>query len=64
MKDGMKKTMVDGIVNDKLIARLVGKVTAKLEKSVGEAGYSGNIPVALEPYRLPEGHPERQKIMA
>lgn len=64
MKDGMKKTMVDGIVNDKLIARLVGKVTAKLEQSVGEAGYSGNIPVALGEYRLPDGHPERQKILA
>jgi hypothetical protein len=63
MKDGMKKTMVDGIVNDKLIARLVGKVTAKLEKSVGEAGYSGNIPVNLGDYRLPEGHPERVKIL-
>lgn len=64
MKDGMKKTMVDGIVNDKLIARLVGKVTAKLEKSVGEAGYSGNIPVALASYRLPPGHAERHKILA
>ncbi|QDS70590.1 hypothetical protein FKW77_000061 [Venturia effusa] len=63
MKDGMKKTVVDGIVNDKLIARLVGKATAKLEQSFGEAGYSGVLPVALGPYRLPEGHPEMHKIL-
>jgi hypothetical protein len=64
MKDGMKKTMVDGIVNDRLIARLVGKVTAKLEEIVGEVGYSGDIPVDLKPYRLPPGHPEKAKILA
>lgn len=63
-KDSMKKTMVDGIVNDKLIARLVGKVTAKLEEMVGDVGYSGNIPVALEPYRLPDGHPEMLKLLS
>lgn len=63
MKDGMKKSVVDGILNDKLIARLVGKVTTKLEQSVGEAGYSGNIPVALGPYRLPDGHPEAHKLL-
>jgi hypothetical protein len=64
MKDGVKKTMVDGIVNDRLIAKLVGKVTAKLEEIVGELGYSGEIPVALKPYRLPDGHPEKLKILA
>jgi hypothetical protein len=64
MKDGVKKSMVDGIVNDRLIARLVGKVTGKLEEIVGEVGYSGNIPVKLKPYRLPDGHPEKSKLLA
>lgn len=64
MKDSMKKTVVDGIVNDRWIAKIVGKVTAKLEEVVGDIGYSGDIPVALAPYRLPDGHPELQKLLA
>ncbi|WWD21825.1 hypothetical protein CI109_106313 [Kwoniella shandongensis] len=64
MKDSMKKTVVDGIVNDKWIAKMVGKVTRKLEEAQGDIGYSGDIPVKLEIYRLPEGHPELNKILA
>ena len=63
MKDGMKKAMVDGVVNDRWIAKLVGKVTAKLETVQGDIGYSGDIPVALAPYRLPEGHIEARKLL-
>jgi hypothetical protein len=63
MRDGMKKTMVDGIVNDKWIAKMVGKITKKLEEAQGEVGYSGDIPVQLEKYRLPEGHPEASKLL-
>lgn len=64
MKDGMKKAMVDGVVNDRWIAKLVGKITKKLETAQGDVGYSGNIPVALGIYRLPEGSPEARKILA
>lgn len=64
MKDGMKKAMVDGVVNDRWIAKLVGKITAKLQTVQGDIGYSGDIPVALAPYRLPEGHIETRKLLA
>ncbi|KAK4692760.1 hypothetical protein P7C71_g4508, partial [Lecanoromycetidae sp. Uapishka_2] len=64
MKDGMKKAVVGGIVNDQWIAKMVAKVTKKLETAQGDVGYSGNIPVALGPYRLPEGHVELSKILA
>lgn len=50
-KDGMKKAMVGGIVNDRWIAKLVGKVTKALETAQGDVGYSGSIPVPLAPYR-------------
>lgn len=64
IKDGAKKVMVDGIVNDKLIAKLVGKVTKSLETLQGDVGYSGNIPVKLEIYRAAEGTPEAIKLLA
>lgn len=64
MKDGMKKAVVGGIVNDQWIAKMVAKVTKKLETAQGDLGYSGNIPVLLGPYRLPEGHVELSKILA
>ena len=64
MKDGMKKAMVDGIVNDRWIAKMVGKITTRLEAIQGDIGYSGDIPVTLGPYRLPEGHIEAVKILA
>lgn len=64
MKDGMKKAVVGGIVNDQWIAKLVAKVTKKLETAQGDMGYSGNLPVALGPYRLPEGHVELSKVLA
>lgn len=50
-RDGMKKAVVGGIINDRWIAKMVGKVAANLEKAQGDIGYSGEIPVALEPYR-------------
>ena len=64
MKDGMKKVVAEGIVNDRWIAKMVGKITKQLETAQGEVGYSGDIPVALGPYRLPEGHIEMSKILA
>ena len=64
MKDSMKKAVVDGIVNDRWIAKMVGKITKKLETAMGDVGYSGNIPVALATYRLPEDHTENLKLLA
>lgn len=51
MKDGMKRTAVDAVVNDKWIAKLVGKVTRKMETVQGDVGYSGDVPLLLGPYR-------------
>jgi len=51
MKDSMKRVAVEAVANDKWIAKLVGKVMKKLEEAQGEVGYSGDIPIALEPYR-------------
>ena len=50
-KDGMKKAVVGGMINDRWIAKLVGKVAAKLEQAQGDLGYSGAIPIPLAPYR-------------
>lgn len=51
VKDTMKRAAVDAVANDRWIAKLVGKVTKKLEKAQGDLGYSGDIPVPLAPYR-------------
>lgn len=50
-RDGMKKAMVGGLVNDRWIAKLVGKTAAMLKEAQGDVGYSGDIPIALAPYR-------------
>ncbi|KAF7957722.1 hypothetical protein EAE96_003292 [Botrytis aclada] len=56
---GMKKTIVSATVNDKWIAKMVGKVTKKLEEAKGDIGYAGDIKVPLGPYRLGEEARER-----
>jgi hypothetical protein len=63
-KTSMKRVAVDGIINDRWIAKLVGKITKRLETARGDVGYSGDIPVALGPYRLPDGHVETHKLLA
>lgn len=63
MKDGMKKVVVDGVVNARWIAKLVGKVTKMLEHAQGDVGYSGNIPVQLEKYRTGLLEVEGPKIL-
>jgi hypothetical protein len=50
-KDGMKKAAVSGLVNDRWIAKIVGKTAMALQKTQGDVGYSGEIPVPLAPYR-------------
>jgi hypothetical protein len=47
----MRRVAVDAAANDKWIAKLVGKVTKKLETMQGDIGYSGDLPVALDVYR-------------
>lgn len=61
-KDGMKKAAVGGLVNDRWIAVLVGKVAAGLQKAQGDVGYSGSIPIPLAPYRNTE-HGDLAKIL-
>lgn len=48
---GMQRVAIDAAANDRWIAKLVGKVTRKLEMMQGDVGYSGDIPVALAVYR-------------
>ncbi|KAL3419437.1 hypothetical protein PVAG01_09659 [Phlyctema vagabunda] len=63
MKDGMKKAVVGGIVNDRWIAKMVGKITKKLETAQGDVGYSGDIPVALEIYRPKTKEDAMEKLL-
>lgn len=63
MRDGMKKAVVGGIVNDRWIAKMVGKITKKLETAQGDVGYSGDIPVALEPYRPRNKEDRLEKLL-
>lgn len=50
-KDGLKRAAIDGVINDRWLAKMVGKVIGKLEESRGNVGYSGDIPVELKVYR-------------
>lgn len=54
-KDGIKKAAVGGLVNDRWIAKIVGKTAAMLQKAQGDVGYSGSIPIPLGPYRAEPG---------
>ena len=49
-KDKMK-SVVNSMVNDGWVANIVGQVADKLEQAQGDLGWSGAIPVPLEPYR-------------
>ncbi|KAF1820329.1 uncharacterized protein K489DRAFT_361926 [Dissoconium aciculare CBS 342.82] len=53
-RDGVKRVMVAGMVNDRWIAKLVGKLAVGLQNMQGDVGYSGKIPVKLEWYRNQE----------
>ncbi|KAK0125673.1 hypothetical protein ONS95_000324 [Cadophora gregata] len=63
LKEGMKRAVVDGVVNERWIAKMVGKITRKLETARGEAGYSGDIPVKLEKYRTGLMESEGEKLL-
>ncbi|TVY84855.1 hypothetical protein LSUE1_G001306 [Lachnellula suecica] len=62
-KEGMKKVVVDSVVNDRWISKAVGKITRKLEVARGEAGYSGDIPVQLGVYRTGLIEIEGEKLL-
>ena len=64
MKSGVKHALVAGVINDKWIAKMVGKVVRHLEEAQGDLGWMGDIPIKLGIYRLPEGHPELSKLLA
>jgi hypothetical protein len=53
-RDGMKRAVVAGMVNDRWIAKLVGRLAVGLQNMQGDVGYSGKIPVKLEWYRNQE----------
>ncbi|KAG4438368.1 hypothetical protein IFR05_006130 [Cadophora sp. M221] len=63
LKEGVKKVVVDGVVNERWIAKMVGKITRKLEVARGEAGYSGDIPVRLGKYRTGLMESEGEKLL-
>lgn len=63
VKESMKRTLVDSVVNDRWIAKAVGRITTKLEGAMGEAGYSGDIPVKLGAYRTGESEREGEKLL-
>ncbi|KAG6092893.1 hypothetical protein E4U30_004845 [Claviceps sp. LM220 group G6] len=48
MKGGLKKAV---IANDQWLAKLVGKLMRKMEMVNGDLGYTGEVPIELEPYR-------------
>lgn len=50
-----KKAVVGSIVNDRWIAKMVGKIAQNLARAQGDLGYSGNIPIQLEQYRPKKG---------
>ena len=61
---GMRKaghSTVSAMANDRWIARLVGKVTRKLENAQGEVGYSTEVPIPLAKLRLL--HEDATKIL-
>ena len=50
-KDSVKRVAVDAVANDRWIAKMVGKVSKNLETLRGDVGYTGDLPVAMAPYR-------------
>ncbi|KAI1325097.1 hypothetical protein F5Y16DRAFT_378836 [Xylariaceae sp. FL0255] len=58
-KDSMRKAAVGGLVNDRWIAKLVGKTAVALQKAQGDVGYSGLIPIPLAPYRGDKSLPSK-----
>lgn len=55
VQQSTKKAVVGSIVNDRWIAKMVGKIAQNLAKAQGDIGYSGDIPIQLELYRPKKG---------
>lgn len=62
-RKAIKKTLVSATVDDKWIAKMVGKVTKKLEEARGDIGYAGDIKVPLGHCRSGEEARERDGDM-
>ncbi|APA07977.1 predicted protein [Sclerotinia sclerotiorum 1980 UF-70] len=63
---GMKKSLLTTAINDRWIAKMVGKITTKLREARGDVGYAGEIKVPLGSFRLSEearGRREGGKIL-
>jgi len=54
----LKKAVGADNPNTTWIAKMVGKVTKKLEAAQGDTGYPGEMPVRLDKYK--PKHPERR----
>lgn len=63
MKEGVKKVVVDGVVNERWIAKMVGKLTKRCESARGEVGYEWGVPVQLGAYRSGEVERDGEKIL-
>lgn len=55
VQQSTKKAVVGSIVNDRWIAKMVGKIAQNLAKAQGDLGYSGDIPIQLAEYRPKKG---------
>lgn len=55
VQQSTKKAVVGSMVNDRWIAKMVGKIAQNLAKAQGDLGYSGDIPIQLEQYRPKKG---------
>lgn len=51
LKNSVKNAAVGRMVNDQWIARMVGHLSAQLQRTKGDFGYVGEIPISLQDYR-------------
>lgn len=51
IKKGLKENAVGDKVNDRWIAKTVGRIAARLEQAQGDIGYTTALPLSLQPYR-------------
>ena len=58
-----KKMLVEGLVSDQWIAKMIGKITKLLENAMGDVGYSGEIPIKLADYRPLKNDIEQHKLL-
>lgn len=62
VRDGLKRAAIDATLQDRWLARLVGKALRKLSRAQGDVGYSGDLPLPLAVYRE-NGRGEASKLL-